>query len=552
MKRQRLQEEKGPVELVEEAVHLLRLAPTSALIGYYVGTLPFVLALLFFWSDMARSAFAHERLITGVCGLSALFLWMKCWHGVFASQLLAQLCGEPPPRLGLSRLLRVALHQAIVQPIGLFLLPVALVLLVPTGWVYAFFASATAFSGGAESVRALVSRSWRMARLWSMQSHYLVFLFKLFGLVVFVNVISAVMGVPFLLKTLLGIETIFSQSPWAAFNTTMLAVAGGITFLCIDPLVKAVYVLRCFYGESLHTGQDLKAELKSFASPARLSPVAALLLIVIASMQTSISFGADELERTQNPKPETRNSLASPALDHSIDDVIQQREYSWRLPRDSAPAKPKEAADLNFVERFFKSIEDGFKAVQRWMRDLFQWLDRQSGRRSGPSMDGLSLAGVMKGLLILLIAALAGLIAWLLFRLWRSQAPVQEFVAEALPAAPDVSDENVGAEQLPEDGWIRLARELLDRGELRLALRAFYLAALAHLAERNLITLAKYKSNRDYERELLRRGHALAEVPGLFSQSVLAFERVWYGQHGVSQDLLEEFERTVKRIKAGV
>jgi hypothetical protein len=551
MKRQRLQEEKGPVELVEEAFDLLRLAPGSALIGYYVGTLPFVLALLFFWSDMARSAFAHERLIPGVLGLSALFAWMKCWHGVFAGQLLARLCSEPPPRVRPSWLLRVALYQAIVQPIGLFLLPVALVLLAPLGWVYAFFTNVTVFSGGdAGNVRTLITKSWRQARLWSMQSHYLVFLFKLFGFFVFLNVMSAVMGVPFLLKTLLGIETIFSQSPWAALNTTTLAAAAALTFLCVDPLLKAAYVLRCFYGESLHTGQDLKAEIKTFAAPARFNPHAALLFLVFA-LHAPITLGADELERAQSTQHATRNTVSSPALDRSIDDIIQQREYSWRLPRDSAPAKPREEAEEHFIQSFFKSIEQGFKAAQRWMRDLFDWLDRQGGRRSGPSMDGLSLAGAMKGLLVLLIVALAGLIVWLLFRLWRSQAPVQEYAAEALPAVPDVSDENVGAEQLPEDGWIRLARELIDRGELRLALRAFYLAALAHLAERNLITLAKYKSNRDYERELLRRGHALADVPGLFSQSVLAFERVWYGRHGVSQDSLEEFERNVKRIKAG-
>jgi len=550
MKRKRLQEEKGPVELVEEAVHLLRLAPASALIAYYVGTLPFVLALLFFWSDMARSAFAHERLITGVCGLSALFVWMKCWHGVFAGQLLAQLCGEPPPRPRLSWLLRVALYQAIVQPIGLFLLPVSLVLLAPLGWVYAFFTNVTVFCGGeVRNVRTLISKSWRQARLWSMQSHYLIFLFKLFGFFVFLNVMSAVMGVPLLLKTLLGIETVFSQSPWAALNTTTLAAAAVLTFLCIDPLLKAAYVLRCYYGESLHTGQDLKAELKTFATSARLGTAAALLFIWFA-FHAPMSSGAEELERAHDAKPETRNSVATPDLDRSIDEVIQQREYSWRLPRDSTPARPKEETGENSIQKFFKSIEQGFKAVQRWMRELFEWLDRQGGRRNGPSMDGLSLAGVMKGLLILLVVALAGLIVWLLFRLWRDSVPVQEFAAEALPAAPDVSDENVGADQLPEDGWIKLARELLDRGELRLALRAFYLAALAHLAERNLITLARYKSNRDYERELLRRGHALAEVPDVFSQSVTAFEQVWYGRHEVTPRSLHEFAGQVERIKA--
>ena len=552
MKRKRLQEEKGPVELVEEAVHLLRLAPSVALIGYYVGTLPFVLALLFFWSDMARSAFAHERLIPGVCALSGLFVWMKCWHGVFAGRLLAQLCGETPPPLTWRWLLRVAVRQGIVQPVGLFLLPVSLVLLAPLGWVYAFFTNVTVFSGGeAPNVRTLISQSWRQARLHSMQSHYLVFLFKLFGFFVFLNVMSAVLGVPFLMKMLLGIDTAFSLSPWAAFNTTTLAAAGAITFLCVDPLLKAVYVLRCFYGESLHTGQDLKAELKAFTPATGLRPVAAALLFLLASLQTPNTLGAEELERTQNSKLETRNSLPSAALDRSIDEVIQQREYSWRLPRESAPAKPKEETNENIIERFFKSIESGFKAVQRWMKDLFEWLDRLGGRRTGPSMDGLSMAGVLKGLLFLLIVALAGLIVWLLIRLWRTPSPVQEFTAEALPVAPDVSDENIGAEQLPEDGWMRLAHELLSRGELRLALRALYLASLAHLAERNLITLAKYKSNRDYEREVLRRGHALAEVPGLFSDSVAAFERVWYGRHGVSQDLLEDFARTVERIKAG-
>jgi hypothetical protein len=552
MKRQRLQEEKGPVELVEEAVHLLRLAPGAVLIGYYVGTLPFILALLFFWSDMARSAFAHDRLIPGVCALSALFVWMKCWHGVFAARLLARLCGETPPHLTSRWLLRIAVRQAIAQPVGLFLLPVSLVLLVPMGWVYAFFANVTVFSGGeAPNIRTLISQSWRQARLHSMQSHYLVFLFKLFGFFVFLNVMSAILGVPFLMKMLLGIDTAFSQSPWAAFNTTTLAAAGAITFLCVDPLLKAVYVLRCFYGESLHSGQDLKAELKTFATSAGLRPAATALLFLVLSFQALDLHGAEELEQTQSSKPETRNSLASPALDRSIDEVIQQREYSWRLPRESAPAKPREGTGENFIERFFKTIESGFKAVQRWIKDLFEWLDRLGGRRTGPSMDGLSLAGVMKGLLFLLIVALVGLIVWLLIRLWRTQSPVQEFPAEALPAAPDVSDENVGAEQLPEDGWLRLARDLLDRGELRMALRAFYLAALAHLAERNLITLAKYKSNRDYERELVRRGHALADVPAAFSDSVTAFEQVWYGRHGVSQDLLEDFARKVERIKAG-
>jgi len=54
-------------------------------------------------------------------------------------------------------------------------------------------------------------------------------------------------------------------------------------------------------------------------------------------------------------------------------------------------------------------------------------------------------------------------------------------VSEAIFPVPDLADENIRADQLPEDGWTKLARELLERGEFRLAMRAFYLASLAHL-----------------------------------------------------------------------
>jgi len=39
---------KAPLELVEEAFHLVRLAPAGVLAAYYLGSLPFVLALLYF------------------------------------------------------------------------------------------------------------------------------------------------------------------------------------------------------------------------------------------------------------------------------------------------------------------------------------------------------------------------------------------------------------------------------------------------------------------------------------------------------------------------
>jgi len=97
---------------------------------------------------------------------------------------------------------------------------------------------------------------------------------------------------------------------------------------------------------------------------------------------------------------------------------------------------------------------------------------------------------------------------------------------------------------------LELARELLELATFRLALRGFYLASLAQLAANELITLARYKSNRDYELELSRRGHALRELPQLFGANVSVFDRVWYGRHEVNREIVGRFAANVERIKS--
>ena len=69
--------------------------------------------------------------------------------------------------------------------------------------------------------------------------------------------------VPMMLKTFFGIETVFSRSPWTMVNTTTLAATLAATYLCFDPIRKALFVLRCFHGASLKTGEDLRVELKA-------------------------------------------------------------------------------------------------------------------------------------------------------------------------------------------------------------------------------------------------------------------------------------------------
>src|ERR1700730_11466367 len=97
--RDQLKQGRKPTELIEEAVHLLRSSRASTLAAYFIGSLPFALGLLYFWSDMARDPFAPRHLAGGSLGLAALFLWMKFWQTVFTSGLRAQMAGTTTPLL---------------------------------------------------------------------------------------------------------------------------------------------------------------------------------------------------------------------------------------------------------------------------------------------------------------------------------------------------------------------------------------------------------------------------------------------------------------------
>ena len=92
MKRARRQQCKGSFDLIEEATHRLRTAPAATLAVYYLGAIPFVLGLLYFWADMSRSPFAGQHLVDSALGLAALFLWMKFWQVIFARR-----CGRTSP-----------------------------------------------------------------------------------------------------------------------------------------------------------------------------------------------------------------------------------------------------------------------------------------------------------------------------------------------------------------------------------------------------------------------------------------------------------------------
>lgn len=569
--------EPPPLGLLEEAVRRLRSNP-SVLLIHLGGSIPFTMFFLYYWADMSRAAFAADRMAIGALTLGVLFLVMKTAHGVFAARLLADIQQDATRPWTLRRLWRLGSTQALIQPWGLLLVPAPLVgLLFPfiesenkvlkavvtlagvgvgigLGWFYAFFQGASVTADQSDGLaRECARTAARQALKWPAQNHGALGLLGIFALVVFVNCAVALYSIPMLLKLLLGVESQYTLSRSAFLNTTFFASAAILAWHVIDPLAKTFYVLRAFRIDAIGTGADIRAQLGTLQR--NWVPALALVLFLQASMP--VIHAAESPESASIPHSTEKGAAVKATqheMDHAMDEVLNRRAYVWRAPREAGAKLESEQQD--WLSRFMKSVGDSLEGLLRKMARavmaFLDWLFSNNGV-GGPKTQGPSRFDWTGGLTLVLYTVLGIAVCLLIFflvRFWKQnhQPTIPEVVAT--PVAPDLRAEDVAANQLPEDGWLSMARDLAAKGEHRLALRALYLATLAGLAHRELISLAHHKTNRDYTREVERRARATPQLPERFKGIAAFFDRAWYGTLVVTPTSLAEFESQVRSVRS--
>jgi hypothetical protein len=531
------------IELIEEAVQLLRLAPTGTLVLYFAGAIPFVLGLLFFWAHTTWFNPSSEVVAWGALGLAGLFVVMKTAQAEFCARLTAQRLGMPPAPLAWRRLLSLAVVQLRLQPwLMLLTLPVVLIG-IPFGWFWAYAQSATVLGDEPKAHELALAQ----AKLWPGQNHLALTLLTVLAGCMWLNIGALFYAVPWLANRLLGIENIFGFSGWWFLNTTFLASVSVLTWLAMDPLVKAFYTLRVFYGRARRTGEDVRVEFR-LAGRASALRAAALVLIGLLVLEPMMPL------RAAGPAP--AKTVPAAELDQAIDQVLAGDDFRWRLPPAPDEVKPAEGPITRFFQRGYDLVNKMFRGVGNWIKDVVDWLGRRfsSGKESSKSAGAGSMAAALGMILIwgFVIVAL-GLVLWVIYlvivQARRTKLPV--VTARAVAAAkPDLRDEAVQAALLPTDGWLALAKEEMARGEWRLAWRALYLATLARLSGEGLLALAKHKTNLDYERELRRRALSRQDVVKRFSVRRRGFEDVWYGQEQVVEGAVREWMAELERPDA--
>jgi hypothetical protein len=191
-------------------------------------------------------------------------------------------------------------------------------------------------------------------------------------------------------------------------------------------------------------------------------------------------------------------------------------------------------------------IRDGLAKAWNFVRDILSRIIPSLPKLEKPDSNWTSFSRALIIVPLVCIVAVLILLAW---RAWKNRRP-RMVTSDALATpVPDITREDVDATALPEEGWLSLAGELMGKGELRLALRAVYLATLACLARQELITIAKYKSDREYELELRRRSHTQPHLAVVFAENRVLFESAWYGLHEVTPGIMERFLRNQENLR---
>jgi len=195
--------------LIEEAVQLLRTAPVTVFALYCGGTVPFLLALFSFCTEMSYTRDAGAKCTASAVIVALAYCWMKGLEVFCCRELVRAYTGNVDRWWEPKTMLSIWSRQIAFQPFGLFIKPLAWLLLFPVTYVSSFFQNLTVL-GGAR--RKDIRKSWELARLWPAQNHTVYGLLSLLALIVFLDLYVVTFSTPFILKTLLGIEGFLTRS----------------------------------------------------------------------------------------------------------------------------------------------------------------------------------------------------------------------------------------------------------------------------------------------------------------------------------------------------
>ncbi|MDM7923482.1 MAG: DUF4129 domain-containing protein [Pyrinomonadaceae bacterium] len=236
---------------------------------------------------------------------------------------------------------------------------------------------------------------------------------------------------------------------------------------------------------------------------------------------------------------------------------IEERLSSliWKLEevetaKAAGPTKDEEKQKLSEIltrQEFQKPAEEGESLFQRWFNRLLEWIDSLFPDPEPVERRSTGMPGVALVVQIIVVVLLILLVAFGIYRLGTRLSPRTRRGKKKGEDDRVILGERIGADMDSQDVFAeaeRLARE----GDVRGAIRKGYIALLCELSDRKLIGLARHKTNRDYLRDVRKRGEIYDSVRGMTS----SFEHHWYGSKPSGPEDWEQFRTAYREASARI
>jgi hypothetical protein len=348
-------------------------------------------------------------------------------------------------------------------------------------------------------------------------------------LIIILNLACLSVVIPMLMKVFFNMDTAFSTVTSLdalialLFNSTIWSIIFGLAWLALEPLYTAYCLLRVFYGESSLKGLDLKAQILRFARK--------VVIVMVMLLTVSAVFADGGISKPARVDA----SQSAKQLEKQIEQTLQGSEFQWR---DEFIPNTEKSSNwfYEYVSKALKYVWDFCSDILDWLGDkLKNWIPRS--KASGGGSSWWVLWDIGKYILIG-IAVVIGVFFLISYLRKRAAGKVVTGMV-SLQEIPDLTDENISADELEQGAWLQLGSDLLEQGNYRLALRAFYLGCISALADRHLLNIAVGKSDYEYLFELQRRGHSEPQLIRGFSDSITVFQKVWYGDYPADQAMAD-------------
>jgi len=242
----------------------------------------------------------------------------------------------------------------------------------------------------------------------------------------------------------------------------------------------------------------------------------AILLTAVSERLRAIAESIDDLDKataSQQTKDQDKQKLA---------EILRRQEYQ----------KPQAAEESLF---------------QRWWREFWDWVESLFPKAPALPNAPSGLGSLQFGLQILVYLVVIGLIGFLIYKF----APylMGRFGGKVKKEKQDrvILGERIGEDASASDLFSEA--ELLAReGNLRAAIRKGYIAMLCDLSDRNIVRLARHKTNRDYLRDVRKNDSLFENMTGLTRN----FETNWYGLRTTEPADWEDFRTRYLQTIANV